>query len=128
MKRKNLLCLFLAPLILTSLVLIFVLPNLSSGYLELYDAQDVTTKGALSKICYLRWHGRKTELKIEYVLIPHDPSGMRGGRKWNKTVDDGDTFVLMIPRYWKDAWVEIRYDHRIITVLGTGELKEIPWC
>ena len=119
MSEKPLIVIAVLLSVLTSLALIVILPNLSSGYLELYDAQDATTKGALSKICHLRWHGRKTELKIEC---------MWNGREWNKIVDDGDTFALLIPRYWKhDAWVEIRYDHRIITVLGTGELEEIPW-
>ena len=118
-KRKNLLYFFVAALILTSLALIFILPSLGSpGHLELYDAKDEHDV-IFYKICYLRWHGKETELKIEY---------MWNGVKCSQTVNDGDTFVLKIPRYLRQCgWVEIRYDHRLIIVHGVGKLREVPW-
>lgn len=120
MERKKLLYFAALSVIVMSLALIFILPNLiSPRHLELYDVEDGRNVYGLCKICYLRWHGRKTELKIEC---------MWSGSKWNEIVDDGDTFTLTIPRFTRQCgWVEIRYDHKIIVVQGTGELGEIPW-
>lgn len=67
MERKYLLCLSGA-LILASLAIIFILPNLSSapaGYLQLYDIKkDEKVGGLYCNIYYLEWHGRKTDLEF----------------------------------------------------------------
>ena len=107
MKRKYLLCLSGA-LILASLALIFILPNLSSapiGYLELYDVKDERVGIVHCKIWYLMWHGRKTELEFLFYKrsrvaaygVPGSVSGQWiQAANGNVTVKDGDVCARRI--------------------------------
>ena len=118
MKRKNLFCLFVAALILTFLALTFIsLKPTSPKYLELYAIEDEHVGAMPYKICYLRWHGSETELKIWSM------NNMKDGAQWNKTVNDGDTFTVKFPSF--TGWVEFYYDHKEVIIHQTGELQEM---
>ena len=124
MKRKNLFCLFII-LSLILVISIFILLHsevydVEHGYLEVYDVEH-GRNGILTTTFYLRWHGKKTEVKIKYWGL--------GGKTQNLTVNDGDTFTVTTPTVvQRNLYTEIRYDRKVFILSpSTGELQEISW-